>query len=255
MNGNVSNYITRISHIAEWTDNLRRVIAVIPALDEEKTIESVVRGSLKHVDQVIVVDDASSDNTTELARKVGAFVLRLKRRKRLGGVIQVGLEYAKKLAPDVLVILDGDGQHDPDDIPRLMSPILDGRCHWVIGSRFLTRSPEKSSKTNNIGRRFFSYVVNLLAGEKITDVMSGFRALGKEALLNLDIKFEYGSSPEMTLVLCLENYQFIEVPIQDKPRLHGRTRCVNNKVPYVLKQLGILAYTFLRFKVCKGVLQ
>ena len=116
-------------------------------------------------------------------------MLKLKQRRRLGGVIRVGLEYVRKLDPDVVVMLDSDGQHDPLDIPRLLKPIIEGKCDWVIGSRFLNSPFKISSKAKNIGRNFFSHIVSLLAGQRITDAMSGFRALGRDSLHNLHLKF------------------------------------------------------------------
>ena len=127
-----------------------KIVALIPALDEEKTIGHVVRGALKYVDHVIVVDDLSEDDTAVIARKAGAQVISLRLRRRLGGVIRVGIEYVKKLNPDIMVMLDSDGQHEPSDIPRILKPILEGNANWVIGSRFLDSPLEVSSKTNNI---------------------------------------------------------------------------------------------------------
>ena len=227
------------------------IVALIPALNEERTVGDVVRGALKYVDQVIVVDDASDDGTAEEARRAGAFVITLKRRRRLGGVIRVGLEYVKRLKPSIVLMMDADGQHDPDDIPRLLAPILDGRADWTLGSRFLNGPSERSSRAVNIGRKFFSHIISLLVGRRITDVMSGFRALSRDALFNLDLKFDYGYAPEMSLILGLEGYRLVEVPILDRPRKYGKSKVLTSKFVYVLKQLGIVFYTYFRKKMAK----
>ena len=228
-----------------------KVVALIPALNEEDTIGSVVRGALKYVDHVIVVDDLSEDNTAGIARRAGAQVISLKRRRRLGGVIRTGLEYVKKLDPDVMVMLDSDGQHEPSDIPRILKPILEGKAHWVIGSRFLNSPLEVSSKAKNIGRTLFSRISSFLVGQVITDAMSGFRALDRDSLQNLHLKFDYGYAPEMNVILCQEGYLVHEISIFDKPRKYGKTKVVTNKFIYVLKQLGIIHFTFLKMTLTR----
>jgi len=226
-------------------ENLK-IVALIPALDEEKTIGDVVRGALKYVDHVVVVDDLSEDDTAVVARKAGAQVISLKRRRRLGGVIRVGIEYMKKLDPDIMVMLDSDGQHEPSDIPRILNPILEGNANWVIGSRFLDSPLEASSKAKNIGRNLFSRISTFLGGQRITDAMSGFRALDRDSLQNLHLKFDYGYAPEMNVILCQEGYRITDISINDIPRKNGTSKVVINKFIYVLKQLGIVIFTFIR---------
>lgn len=228
-----------------------KIVSLIPALDEEKTIGHVVRGALKYVDYVIVVDDLSEDDTAIIARKAGAQVISVTRRRRLGGVIRTGIEYVKKLNPDIMIMLDSDGQHEPSDIPRILKPIIEGKANWVIGSRFLDNHRESSSKTKNIGRNLFSHISTFLGGQKITDALSGFRALDRDSLQNLHLKFEYGYAPEMNVILCQEGYKVNEVSITDKLRKHGKSKVVTNKFIYVLKQLGIIIFTFIKLTLFK----
>ena len=114
-----------------------KIVALIPALDEEKTIGDVVRGALKYVDHVVVVDDLSEDDTVDVAREAGAQVIRLRNRRKVGGVVRAGISYVKTLDPNIVVTLDADGQHDPDEIPHLLNLVLDGKFDLVQGSRFL----------------------------------------------------------------------------------------------------------------------
>jgi len=224
-----------------------RIIAVIPALNEEITIESMVQGASKYVDRVIVVDDASTDDTAKLARRAGAFVISLPEQRRIGAVMKAGLVYAKKLEPDIIVTIDADGQHNPDDIPRLIQAVVDGRGDWALGSRFL-HTPGRTKGLKALGTWIFSRLVTILTGQRFTDTMSGFRALSRDVLLGLDPKFDYAYCPEMTLILCLEGYRVVEVPIQNKPRRHGKSKVVINVLPYGIKQLGIVLFIFLKFK-------
>ena len=235
-------------------------MALIPALNEEKTIGHVIRGALKYVDHVVVVDDLSEDDTAVVAMKAGAQVIRLRNRVRVGGVFKAGISYVKKLKPDILVTLDADGQHDPDDIPLLINALSEGRSDWVIGSRYLYNKNNPSKlmlgkwcfmQKNNIfikslGNWFFSKLVSFLTRQNITDTMSGFKALNWEPLLNLHLKFDYAYCPEMALLLCLEGYRFSEVPIKNNHRTEGESKVIINILPYGIKQLGIVFYTFIR---------
>ena len=238
-----------------------KIVALIPALDEEKTIGSVVRGALKYVDHVVVVDDLSSDNTASVAREAGAQVIRLRKRRRVGGVVKAGISYVKKLEPDILVILDADGQHDSDDIPKLVNAVLEDRGDWVIGSRYLHNinnsitnrmcgnwffRQKKNIFLKGLGNWFFSKLVSFLTEQNITDTMSGFKALSLEPLLNLHMKFDYAYCPEMALILCSEGYKVTEVPIKNNHRSDGESKVVINILPYGIKQLGIVFYTYFR---------
>ena len=236
----------------------RRVVALVPALNEESTIGDVVSGALRYVDQVVVVDDVSVDKTAAVAREAGAVVVSLDRRRRVGGVIREGLQYVRGLDPDVVVILDGDGQHSPGDIPRLLGALDDG-VDWVIGSRFLYNHlnhkrgmgawyfrQRKQVYLKGLGNWFFSKLVSVLIGRYITDVMSGFKALSREALDSLELRFDYAYCPEMAMALCFEGFKVREVPVEAKGRVSGTSRVVENIIPYGLKQLGIIFFTYLR---------
>ena len=114
-----------------------KIVALIPAFDEEKTIGDVVRGALKYVDHVVVVDVLSEDDTVDVAREAGAQVIRLRKRRKVGGVVKAGISYVKNLDLNILGILDADGQHDLDEIPHLLNLVLNGKFDLVQGSRFL----------------------------------------------------------------------------------------------------------------------
>lgn len=237
------------------------VVALVPALNEESTIGDVVRGALKYVDKVIVVDDLSDDNTSDNAERAGATVVKLHTRIRVGGVIKTGLSYIKSLNPDTLVILDGDGQHNPDDIPVLLKALNGGGVSWVIGSRFLYNQLNHNNglgawyyrqKTHmhikGLGNWFFSKLVSVLTSTYITDVMSGFKALNRDVLDALDLKFDYAYCPEMAMILCFQGYKVREVPIEVKPRVKGTSKVVVNIIQYGIKQLGIVFFTLLSIK-------
>ena len=221
-----------------------KIVALIPALNEEKTIGAVVRGALKYVDHVVVVDDLSEDDTVEVAKEAGAQVIRLRNRRKVGGVVKAGISYVKSLEPNILVTLDGDGQHDPDEIPHLLKLVLDGKFDLVQGSRFL--EDKRKSTIKDAGNCIFSRLVSFLLRQKITDITSGFRVLNFIALSDLDLKFDQECYPEMTIDLSLKGYRIAEEHIKNLPRLHGNSRVIDNLFSYMFKALGILTYTFLR---------
>lgn len=223
-------------------------MAVIPAFDEDKSIGNVVKEVKKYVDHVVVVDDSSVDNTPYLARRSGATVLRHYENSGVGAAITTGIEYAKKLRPDIVVTLDADGQHKPEDIPRLIRPIVVGKADWVLGSRFKKGSLTSMSLIKRFGNRFFTFITSIFAGVKLTDTQTGFRALNREALLALDLRAKHTYVQEMTIILCLKGFRVAEVPIQVRTRKHGNSKVVSNFIEYGLKSLAIVLSTYIRQK-------
>lgn len=157
-----------------------KVCAVIPAYNESKTIGKIIREATRCVDTVLVVDDGSIDNTAEIARQNGAEVIRYRVNRGMGAALQSGYSAAISRTFDIIVQLDGDGQHNPKYIPEMLAIIDD--CDLVIGSRFLNHSHQEYSFVRRIGISFFTSIVNLLGRIKITDVTSGYRAFRIQSL-------------------------------------------------------------------------
>jgi glycosyltransferase involved in cell wall biosynthesis len=153
----------------------RPVVVVIPAYNEERFIASVVFGVREFADEVVVVDDGSSDRTALLAERAGASVVRLGENGGKGAALNAGFTYANSLAPSAVVCIDGDAQHEASEIPGLIQPILSGEADVVIGSRFLsTRSRIPGWRL--FGQHSLTTVTNTLSGTRVTDSQSGFRA-------------------------------------------------------------------------------
>ncbi|GAI82900.1 unnamed protein product, partial [marine sediment metagenome] len=152
--------------------------------------------------------------------------------------------YVKRLKPNVVVTLDGDGQHDPDEIPRLLKLVVDGEFDLVQGSRFLVGRHKRTIK--DVGNCIFSGFVSVLLRQRITDITSGFRVFNFIALSDLDLKFDQECYPEMTIDLRLKGYRIAEEPIKNLPRLHGDSKVIDNLFAYIFKALGIVTYTLLR---------
>jgi glycosyltransferase involved in cell wall biosynthesis len=168
-----------------------RVIACIPCFNTEKHIGEVVARTKKYVDKVIVINDGSHDETTQAARAAGATVISHEENKGYGEAINSSLKAAREEQPDILVIIDGDGQHDAEEIPRLLEPIINDKADIVIGSRFLDGLNMPEYRRFGIG--VITYLWNFGSKTKVTDSQSGFRAYTKDAYEKLSVS-EQGMS-------------------------------------------------------------
>jgi len=162
-----------------------KVIAAIPAFNEEKYIGTIVVKTRQYVDEVVVVDDGSTDQTASVAKLAGATVIRHEKNKGYGASIQTLLAEAKKRDLDVLVLLDGDFQHNPDEIPELISPIAEG-YDLVVGSREeqLLNIP----LYRRLGQRVISYFSRVLSRKHLYDSECGFRVFSRKAVVALDLR-------------------------------------------------------------------
>lgn len=191
-----------------------KTIACIPCFNEEKTIAKVVIGAQKYVDKVIVCDDGSTDMSNIIAEKLSALVVKHKRNIGYGAGLKTLLSKAHEFNPDIIVTLDADGQHDPEDIPKVTEPIIKGEADLVIGSRFLVEEND-IPKYRKIGIQFLTEVINLTSGIEIKDAQSGFRAYSRKALDVLNpTELGMGLSGELLLKASKEGLNIIEVPVR-----------------------------------------
>lgn len=178
------------------------IIVAMPAYNEEKYIGSIVVKARQYANEVIVLDDGSTDRTPEIARLAGATVIQHDGQKGYGATIRSILEEAKRRAPDVLVLLDADFQHNPDEIPRLVEPILEG-FDLVIGSRSWQKS--KIPLYRRIGQRVLLRSTQLLSNTGITDSESGFRAFSRKAVTTLELSEDGMAVSAETIVVAAES--------------------------------------------------
>ena len=153
-----------------------KICAVIPAFNEEASIGSVVLKAKNHVDKVVVVDDGSTDNTMEVAELAGAEVIRHEKNMGKGAALCTGFKYVSKNPGDIIVTLDADGQHNPDEIPRLLVPIVTDEADVVNGSRYINGNGGNTPLYRRIGQGVLDKVTNINSGLNVTDTQSGFRA-------------------------------------------------------------------------------
>ena len=190
------------------------VVACIPAFDEERTIGGVVVRTMKYVDQVVVCDDGSGDLTGEIAGGLGAVVVRHERNMGYGASLRSLFAEARRLGADVVVTLDGDGQHNPEEIPLLVERLGAGDVDIVIGSRFLEGGGSKAPGWRRTGIKLITGLAS--NGElRVTDAQSGFRAYNRRALESLVLTEQgMGVSTEILLKAGENGLRVAEVPIK-----------------------------------------
>ena len=173
---------------------------------------------------VLVIDDCSADGTTAAARAAGARVLALPHHLGLGGCVQAGYKLAYELGYDYVIRVDGDGQHEPADIPRIFQRLRESGCEMVIGSRFVEENGSRASLVRSLGIRFFRAVLRPILGKPVRDPTSGFVGVNRSALQVFSRSFplEY---PEIEALVVLQRkaFRFDEVPCQMHPRMAGRS--------------------------------
>lgn len=190
-----------------------RIFAAIPCFNEGQFIPDIVTKALIYVDKVIVVDDGSTDNTSEVAQNAGAEVIRHKARQGAGAATRSAFEAAKKSNVDILVTLDGDGQHEPDEIPRVLTPVLHKQADLVIGSRFLT-SGTNVPRYRKFGIDVITWLYNFGSEVRVSDSQSCFRAHSRRLLEAINITEKgFGFSVQVLIKARKKGFVITEVPI------------------------------------------
>jgi len=216
-------------------------LACIPAYNEESHIESLVKLTKNHVDKVIVCDDGSTDDTADIAKNAGAIVISHKTNKGYGAAITSLFNYARENNAESMITLDGDGQHDPDQIPLLLNTITQHNVDVVIGSRFLNQNIEAPGYRQT-GIKIITSTANYGTDLKVSDSQSGFRAYSKNAIDAIHPTEEGMSvSTEILLKISNKGLSLAEIPItisydgdtsQHNPVSHG-VSVLANTIKYV----------------------
>ena len=203
------------------------IVACIPAYNEERTIARVIIEAQRYVDKVIVCDDGSTDLTGEIARRLGAEVVRHERNMGYGAALSTLFKAAREADASAMVVLDADLQHNPSDIPRLLSPVLNGEADIVIGSRFLSGVGSDVPKYRGLGVKVITGLVRGVSYSDVSDAQSGFRAYSRRAIqLITPSEQGMGASTEILLKAKEFGLKVVEVPIKvsydvEKPSTHN----------------------------------
>lgn len=213
------------------------LLIIVPAFNEEAAVGRVVESVHEVLPgvPVLVIDDCSIDSTVVVARAAGARILALPHHLGLGGCVQAGYKLAYELGYQYVIRLDGDGQHDARDIPRILEALETSGCQMVIGSRFLADNGSRSSRARELGIRFFRLVLRPILGKPVHDPTSGFVGVNRSALevFSKSFPLEY---PEIEALVVLQRkaFRFQEVPCKMRPRTTGRSSITAMKSLYYI---------------------
>ena len=228
-----------------------RKLAIVPAFNEAGSIGGVI-DELRAFDDtldVLVVDDGSHDETCDVAEQRGAHVVRLPFNLGIGGAVQTGFQYAAAHGYEIVVRVDGDGQHDPAQISELMPAVLEDRADICVGSRFAAGpGGYRSSATRRLGIRVLARTVSLLTGQRLTDTTSGFQVLNRRAieLFAEDYPHDY---PEVEAAVMLHKHRLrlVEAPVTMRERATGESSITAlRSVYYMAKVLLAVLIGMLR---------
>ena len=187
----------------------------IPAFNEEKNIAAIITKLSDITDTIIVCNDGSSDLTSDIAEKMGAFVINHEKNLGYGAAIRSIFLKAKELDGDILVTFDADGQHRIEDIEKVTKPIIDQEVDLVIGSRFLDESEKEVPQYRKVGIKVITKITNASIKKQLTDSQSGFRAYSKKVLAELNpSELGMGISTEILIKASSKNFRITEVPIK-----------------------------------------
>jgi glycosyltransferase involved in cell wall biosynthesis len=214
-------------------------VAIIPAYNEAGTIGDVIEKTQDHVDDVVVVDDGSSDDTASIARSRGASVVEHVVNTGVGGAVRTGYRDAIQNDYDLLVQIDADGQHDPAYIPMLLERAEDN--DMIIGSRYLNESYKEYSPLRRAGIAFFTWLVNVLGDLEITDVTSGFRVYRVSALAEVLHLSDDHWAVEQTLEAAKSGQRIQECSVRMPTRDEGQSQfSVETFVMYPIRMFDVI---------------
>ena len=225
----------------------KRLLVLMPALNEELLIGGVIRRIPRQIDgidqiDVLVIDDGSTDETVTVAREAGADVVSLHANMGLGIAIQRGLDEAVRRGVDYAVNIDSDGQFDPNDIPRLLAPLVSDEADFVSASRFEDpRLVPDMPTVKRFGNWGMSKIVSRICGQSFADVSCGFRAYTRETMLQLVLTGSFTYTQESFILLAQRNLRIVEVPLRVRGvREEGKSRIASNLFRYAYRTVGII---------------
>ena len=236
-----------------------KLIILIPAYNEEKTIGEVIKNATENFpsidsQEIIVVNDGSTDKTAETAKENGAIVYSFTQNKGLAKAIAFGFSKALERNADILIILDADNQYDPKEIPLLLDPIVKGKADIVLGDRQVKKLSHMPLQ-KRIGNRMVSRILSSLIGFKISDAQTGFRAFNREALTKLHLFSSYTYTQETLIQANYKNLKILEVLVTFRKRL-DKSRLISNIFSYAFKTASLVISSIVFYRSTKffGVL-
>jgi hypothetical protein len=244
----VRQYAERYLSPEERLSERREILIIIPAYNEEGGICGVLRKVSREIlgyeVKTVVVDDGSADATEAIAREEGFPVVSHVVNRGQGDALRTGFAIARAERADIVINLDADGQYKPEEIERLVQPIIEDEADFVLGSRFMGFYEEAGS-LRHVGVVFFSKMISLLTGTKISDCTNGFRAIRVSELHKLDLREDRFNATEIILEALKKKLRFAQVPVTMLSRTAGETK-KPPKLAYPLGVFRVIISTWLR---------
>jgi glycosyltransferase involved in cell wall biosynthesis len=240
-------------HTADPRLAVLRRMAIVPAYNEEESIPRVI-DEIRRFDpdfEIVVIDDCSVDGTADTAEEHGARVLRLPFNLGIGGAVQTGFRYAHEHGFELVLRVDGDGQHDAGQAGALAEPVLADQADVAVGSRFTGTEGYRSSRSRRVGIRVLAWVVSKLVRERVTDPTSGFQVANRRAiaLFAADYPHDY-PEVEATVLVAKHRLRRTEVAVSMRERAAGRSSIgAVHSVYYMVKVLLALFVGLFRREV------
>ena len=229
-----------------------KILVIVPAYSEECCIQGVIEDLRKNFPQgdILVVNDGSTDMTSEIAKALGVKVIDLPYNVGIGGAMQTGFLYALREGYDAAIQFDGDGQHHADQIEKILKPFLSNSADLVVGSRFLSDAGFTSSVQRRIGSKILSFVVSLIAGQRITDTTSGFRVYGRNTLEFFSENYPEDYPEVEAFVLAhKKGLRIVEVPSEIGPRTGGKSSITFTQAVYYMVKVMLAIFVDLLKKI------
>lgn len=214
-------------------------LVIIPAFNEEGNLEKTIKDIKDNAPDFdyVIINDCSTDKTLEMCRRHGFSYLNLPANLGIGGAVQTGYRYAYYHGYDIAVQFDGDGQHSASHLEDMVTTLIDTESDMVIGSRFIEKEGFQSSGLRRIGIKYFTGLIKLLTGKKITDPTSGMRMVNKKLLEKFTDEYpkDY-PEPESVVTILAEKYKVTEIPVVMNEREEGVSSIsLKNSVYYMIK--------------------
>jgi hypothetical protein len=224
------------------------ILIIVPAYNEEGGIRDVLRKVPKEIlgydVKIVVVDDGSTDATAAIVREEGFPIVTHVVNRGQGDALRTGFQIAQVERADIVINLDADGQYKPDEIERLVKPIIEDKADFVLGSRFMGYYEEAGS-VRHVGVVFFSKLISLLTGVKVSDCTNGFRAIRVSELHKLNLREDRFNANEIILEALKNRLRFEQVPVTMLSRAAGETK-KPPKLAYPLGVFRVIIQTWLR---------
>lgn len=220
-------------------------LIIIPAFNESACIEKTVKDIMEHAPEFdyVIINDCSTDNTREICEENNFNMVNLPVNLGIGGAVQTGYLYGVKNGYDMAVQVDGDGQHDPVFLNTMAEHLEKNHLDMVIGSRFIEKKGFQSSSIRRVGIRYFSFLIKILTGVRITDPTSGLRMINRKVMQEFAANYpkDYPEPESVVAILC-RKYQVEEIPVVMRKRMGGVSSISMKKSVYYMVKVTLAIF-------------